>query len=138
MINEIDKKIINMLYKDSSLSSDAIAKELDVNKGTIRNHLIKLKKFNIINNYTIRAKFYKLDMTEAIVGLAFYPENYMVALNHLRSFDFVKEVYRTSGDHSAIAMVISNSEEIESDIKKIKDIKGVKDVYPSFVQELIK
>jgi DNA-binding Lrp family transcriptional regulator len=138
MFNKIDKNIINALYDNASLSNDEIAKMLNVSRGTIRNRLIKLEQEGIIKNYSIRARLHKIDLSEAIVGLDIMPEEYINALDSVSKLDFVKEVYRTSGDHSALIMIITNSDEIKDKIQEINKVKGIRNTYPSFIQEIIK
>lgn len=138
MFNKIDKEIINLLYCNGEISSDEIASKLDISKGTVRNRLIKLKDEGIIKNYSIRARWQKMGMAEAIVGLEIAPENYIQATKDIASYDWVNELYRVSGDHSAIAIVVSDNDTIQDKVADLLKVKGVKNVYPSFVQDLIK
>ncbi|ASI14099.1 Lrp-AsnC family transcriptional regulator [Candidatus Mancarchaeum acidiphilum] len=138
MFNKIDKDIINLLYYNGDISSDEIASKLGVSKGTVRNRLIRLKDEGVIKNYGIRAKLQKIGMAEVIVGLEIAPENYIQATKDIASYGWVNELYRTSGDHSVVAIIISDSETIQDKVADLLNVKGVKNVYPSFVQDLIK
>ncbi len=138
MFNKIDKDIITLLYSNGDISSDEIASKLGISKGTVRNRLIKLKDEGVIKNYSIRAKLQKIGMAEVIVGLEIAPENYIQATSDIASYGWVNEFYRTSGDHSAIAIIISDNDTIQEKVADLLKVKGVKNVYPSFVQDLIK
>ncbi|MCL4363417.1 AsnC family transcriptional regulator [Candidatus Marsarchaeota archaeon] len=138
MINIIDKKIIDLLNKNGRMSAMDMAKTLNVSKGTVRNRLIGLYKENIIFGYNARVRYKMLGMDEAIVGFEISPEFYTKALAAIKALDFVKEVYRTSGDHSAMARIVSDADEIDMHIESLESIEGIKKVYPSFIQEIIK
>ena len=138
MINMIDKKIIDLLGKNGRMSAIEMSKVLKVSKGTVRNRLIGLYKENIILGYNARIRYKMLGMDEALVGFEIAPESYMKALTAIKGLDFVKEVYRTSGDHAAMALVIANTDQMDKIIEDLQAIDGVRKVYPSFVQEIIK
>ncbi|MEM0154284.1 MAG: hypothetical protein QW814_00400, partial [Methanothrix sp.] len=63
---------------------------------------------------------------------------YMKAMNSIKELQFVKELYRSSGDHSAIAIIASDSDSIDSEIERMMSINGVRKVYPSYIQETVK
>ena len=138
MVNIIDKKIIDLLNKNGRMSAMDMAKTLNVSKGTVRNKLIGLYKENVIFGYNARVRYKMLGMDEAIVGFEIAPEFYTKALAAIKALEFVKEVYRTSGDHSAMARVVSDADEIDKHIESLEGIEGIKKVYPSFIQEIIK
>jgi Transcriptional regulators len=99
---------------------------------------MSLKNSKVVIGYKARARLKQIGMDEALVGIDILPEKYLDVISKLRDTESVKELYRTSGDHSAIALMVADSESIESEISKLKSIDGVRNVYPSFVQETVK
>ncbi|MCL4372423.1 Lrp/AsnC ligand binding domain-containing protein, partial [Candidatus Marsarchaeota archaeon] len=103
-----------------------------------RNRIAQLSDKSVIIGYKARARLGRLGMSEAIVGLDIMPESYAKAIESLSKLDFVKELYRASGDHSAIAIITADSEEIDEKMKRMMAIEGVRNTYPSYIQEVIK
>jgi len=138
MVDDIDKKIINTLSEDSTTSINDIAKVCKVSRGTVRLRINKLKQEGIILGSNAVVKYQNVGMVESVLGLDIAPEYYMSALDSLRKMDFVKHLYRTSGDHSAIAIVVAESIKIDNYIESIKNVKGIRNIYPAFVQDILK
>ncbi|MCL5434633.1 MAG: Lrp/AsnC family transcriptional regulator [Candidatus Marsarchaeota archaeon] len=138
MAKNIDKMLISKLIEDSDTPIAKLAQALGVSRGTVRNRLASLKSSKVLIGYKARARLKQLGMDEALVGIDILPEKYLDVISRLRDTESVKELYRTSGDHSAIALMVADSGAIESEISKLKGIEGVRNVYPSFVQETVK
>ncbi len=138
MAKNIDKMLISKLIEDSDTPIAKLAQALGVSRGTVRNRLTSLKSSKVLIGYKARARLKQLGMDEALVGIDILPEKYLDVISRLRDTESVKELYRTSGDHSAIVLMVADSGAIESEISKLKGIEGVRNVYPSFVQETVK
>ena len=138
MYNSIDSKIIDMLMGNARTPISSMAKKLSVSKGTVRNRLINLSRSRTIVGFKARVRFKQLGMEEVLVGFDIAPEHYMKAIGMLKKCDFIREVYRTSGDHSAMALVIESESKVEGKLKDLERIEGVRHVYPSFIQETVK
>jgi Lrp/AsnC family transcriptional regulator for asnA, asnC and gidA len=138
MAKNIDKMLISKLIEDSDTPIAKLAQALGVSRGTVRNRLTSLKSSKVLIGYKARARLKQLGMDEALVGIDILPEKYLDVISRLRDTESVKELYRTSGDHSAIVLMVADSGAIESEISKLKGIEGVHNVYPSFVQETVK
>ncbi len=80
----------------------------------------------------------KLGLSEVIVGLDISPEQYVNTLQKIKEVDYVKELYSTSGDHSAIAIIICGENEVYEYIRRMERIEGVRKVYPAIVNSVIK
>ena len=59
-------------------------------------------------------------------------------MDALKKQESVKELYTTSGDHTAIAVVVFSRDEMDSTIKRLASVEGVKKVYPAIVTEIAK
>lgn len=138
MVDELDIKILTAMDKDPDISIEQIAKTMGVSKGTIRNRIIKLKKDQILVGTSLKVKWRAIGMDEVYLGLDIMPEQYLKVLDSVKEFDFVKKLFSTSGDHSAIAYIVSKSNEMSGNISQIEGISGVKKIYPAFVTNIIK
>lgn len=138
MDKSLDSKIISMLMLDGRAPISSMAKRLSVSKGTVRNRLLHLSKSHTIVGYKARVRLGKLGMEEVLIGFDIAPERYIAAIDSLKRKDFIREVYRTTGDHVAIAVAIAGSEEIERRLSELSRIEGIRHIYPSFVQETVK
>jgi len=137
-MDDLDLKIVKVLSENCKISFRELAKMLNVSAGTVRNRLIFLEKEGIIVGCNGRFNYKKLGLSEIIVGFDIFPEQYVNTLQRIKELDFVKELYSTSGDHSAIAVVICNENEIYDYIRKMEKIEGVRKVYPAIVNSVIK
>jgi Lrp/AsnC family transcriptional regulator for asnA, asnC and gidA len=131
-----DIELIEDLEKDVRLED--IAKRHKISIATIRNHIKKLEEENIILGKKYRLRYKRIGMQEIILGLEVKPENLLDVINKLKKEKAVKELYRTSGDHVLIAMIIASNEGASDVLERIKNIEGVSKIYPSFVEEIEK
>ncbi|MCI4434799.1 MAG: AsnC family transcriptional regulator [Euryarchaeota archaeon] len=136
-MDDIDKKIVFLLIKNARLSLQDIADKIGVSKATVGNRLKNLEK-NAIIDYKARVDFNLFSMDDVIVGLDIMPEKYIDAIENISRLEFVIELYLTSGDHVAIARIISDKNEVQDKIAMIGRIDGVRKIYPAFVQKIVK
>ena len=140
MVDKLDTEIARYLIDNSKLSIRNLAKLCNVSPGTIRNHLQKMETDKQIIAYTTRLQGKRLGLEEAILGLDIMPEHYTKTLEELRKLTFIKSLFSTSGDHSAIAIVISKlyGKSLNECIAEIEATEGVRNVYPSIVNSTLK
>lgn len=140
MVDKLDTEIARYLIDNSKLSIRDLAKLCNVSPGTIRNHLQKMETDKQIIAYTTRLQGKRLGLEEAILGLDIMPEHYTKTLEELRKLTFIKSLFSTSGDHSAIAIVISKlyGKSMNECIAEIEATEGVRNVYPSIVNSTLK
>ncbi|MGE9811300.1 Lrp/AsnC family transcriptional regulator [Ferroplasma acidiphilum] len=140
MVDKLDTEIARYLIDNSKLSIRDLAKLCNVSPGTIRNHLQKMETNKQIIAYTTRLQGKRLGLEEAILGLDIMPEHYTKTLEELRKLTFIKSLFSTSGDHSAIAIVISKlyGKSLNECIAEIEATEGVRNVYPSIVNSTLK
>uniref|UniRef100_UPI00307DE324 Lrp/AsnC family transcriptional regulator n=1 Tax=Ferroplasma sp. TaxID=2591003 RepID=UPI00307DE324 len=102
--------------------------------------LQKMETNKEIIAYITRFQGKKLGMEEAILGLDIMPEQYTRTLEKLRELNFIKSLFSTSGDHSAIAIIISElyGKSMNECISEIEHTDGVRNVYPSIVNSTLK
>ncbi len=138
MLDKIDLKIMNILENNSRISIKNIAKECNLNQGTIRNRIEKLKKNGVILGYKARIKYDTIGMEEVILGINIAPEYFIQVMRELKSNPYISELYKTSGDHSAVAMIVATHDRMDELLPKIQKIEGIINIYPAFIQGTVK
>ncbi len=138
MLDKIDLKIMNILENNSRISIKNIAKECNLNQGTIRNRIEKLKKNGVILSYGARIKYDTIGMEEVILGINIAPEYFIQVMKELKSNPYISELYKTSGDHSAVAMIVATHNRMDELLPKIQKIEGIINIYPAFIQGTVK
>jgi Lrp/AsnC family transcriptional regulator for asnA, asnC and gidA len=126
-LDDIDKRIIQLLQENSRITLVDIAKEIgELTENAIRYRIDKLEDEGFIANYTIRLnpkKFGKNIM--AIFDLNVLPENINEVLDYLKSIDPLTEIYLTTGNYSIIAIgYFENNNAVTKFITE--DLKNVK------------
>ncbi|MEM0159235.1 MAG: hypothetical protein QXT89_00465 [Candidatus Micrarchaeaceae archaeon] len=136
MTDALDRKIIETLFHDRKMSR--VAALCGISKGTLRNRLNAMSKSGLLLGYEPRVRFKQLGMEDVLVGLDVDPGSYMDSLDALKRLDFVKELYLTSGDHSAIARIVVQRDELRARLKDMEKISGVRHIYPAVINEIAK
>ncbi len=138
MADEIDVKLVHMLSRNSDLTNAELAKSLHLTEGSIRSRKKRLKAERVILGYSTRARYQLLDEVQMLTGLDIMPEKFREVLSRLSKIEEISELYATSGDHVAIFVAVVPSQRVNSFISGIERIEGIRKVYPSLVQEVLK
>lgn len=138
MVDDLDLMIVQRLMENPEYTMEELAKALGVSKGTIAIRIKKLRSSGIIVGRSVRVYWKSLGYQDAFIGLDISPEKYMGVLERLKGLDFVKEVYGTSGDHSAIVYVVEKEKDFPSAVSKLEEIEGIRKVYPALVVNILK
>ena len=130
-MDDINKKILSDLKKDSRTPFLKIAKELNVTEGTIRQRVAKLKDEGTIKKFTIDTK----DNSKAVIGIYTNPETKnQEIIDELKKLDLMK-IYEVAGDFDLICILKDEDQgKIKEKIEKMKIIKGMGDIklFPVF------
>jgi Lrp/AsnC family transcriptional regulator, regulator for asnA, asnC and gidA len=107
-MDKIDKKILNILQDDCTISYQKIAEKLQVGASTIHYRIQKLIKQNIIIHFSVILNPEKVGFNNtAVIGLNVDPMKMYETAEHLASFEEVQSVATASGDHDIILQIIS-------------------------------
>ena len=136
MRNKIDEKIIELLMSHGRMPINEIAERCGVSEATARNRIAALIEEKVILGYKARIKPGS-GIEQVIIGIDVLPERYVHVADALKSNSEIKELYKTSGDHSMVA-IASLSGDPSALIKNIEKISGVAKVYPAFIQGVVK
>lgn len=141
MIDDKNAKIIKILQQNARTPYTKIAKKLGITETAIRKRVSQLKKRGVIEKFTVVISPKKLGYSSvAQVGIDLLPENFLNAVKTISSYEEVKELYISSGDHMIVAEVwAENQEKLNNFIsEKINTIEGVKKVCPAIILEKVK
>jgi len=141
MLDERDRMIIDMLTKDARTPFTEIAKKLGISETAVRKRVRALEEEGVIEQYTIKVNPSKLGYTlVSLTGVDTRPERIFIVAEELKKFDFVKELYLTSGDHMIMTEIWAKDGQDLSDIlsNKIGKLEGVTKVCPAIILEKLK
>ena len=141
IMDDKDKKIIEILRENSRAPYTKIAKELGVTEATVRKRISELEKKGIIKKYTIEVNPEKLGYcTVTILGMDVEPRYLLEAAKKLAEMDETRWVATSTGDHMIMCEIwAKNTEELMKILtNKIGKIRGVKDLCPAIILERIK
>jgi len=141
LLDERDMVIIEMLTKDARTPFTEIAKVLGISETAVRKRVRALEEAGVIKQYTIVIDPSKLGYNlVSLTGIDTLPEKIFEVASKLKEFDFVRNVYLTSGDHMIMAEIWAKDGNDLSDIisNKIGKIDGVIKVCPAIILERLK
>lgn len=110
-LDEIDRKILNYLIKDSRMSFQEIARELVVSGGTVHVRVNKMKEMGIITGSKIVVDVQKLGMEVcAFIGVNLVNAKVLdTVLKNINYLDQIVEVHYTTGQYSLLLKVYAKS-----------------------------
>jgi len=141
LLDERDKIIIEILTKDARTPFTEIAKALGISETAVRKRVKALEEAGVIKQYTIVIDPSKLGYNlVSLTGIDTLPEKIFEVAEKLKEFEFVRNVYLTSGDHMIMVEVWAKDGNDLSDIisNKIGKIEGVVKVCPAIILERLK
>ena len=111
-LDEIDKKIIEMLQEDSRKPFVEIAKELGLSDPTIHVRVKKLQEAGIIEKFTAVLVPAKVEKgIAAFVEINVKPNTIEDVIEHLDGLEEVLEIHETFGDYDLIAKLRAKTNE---------------------------
>ena len=139
-IEETDKKILNILVDNSKLSLRQIAKKANVSVATVMNHIKKLEKEGIINQYTTKLDYEKIGydiivMVEIRVSRGKLFEVEKKIANHPNVF----AVYDITGPFDSLVLArFHTRRQLDNFIKKLQTYEFVERTETKLILNTIK
>jgi len=107
-MDEIDKKILNILQKNDKTQYQKIAEQLNLGASTVHYRIKKLMKNGIITNFSAIIDPERVGYTTtAVIGLNVDPLKMHDIARHLTTHNEVQVVTTSSGDHDLIIEVLA-------------------------------
>ena len=140
-LDEVDRRIIQLLEQDSRRSFNDIAKKLKLSESAIRKRVMLLQNKKIIKKFTIQVDPTKIGANSvSIVGVDVEPTKLLEAANKLCDISEIRSVATASGDHMIMTEIwTKDGRELTKLIsEKIGTIEGVRKICPAMILEKFK
>ncbi|MEM2034808.1 MAG: Lrp/AsnC family transcriptional regulator, partial [Candidatus Caldarchaeum sp.] len=106
-VDELDKKILSILYEDGRASFADIGRKLGVSENTVRFRFNRLVRSGVIRRITALVDHSKLGLkNSAALMIKIDPSELDRVLEELKAMREVHNIYQLSGDYDAIAVVV--------------------------------
>ncbi len=122
-LDEIDRKILDLLQRDARMTNVAIAAEVGLTAPSVLERIRKLEQRGVIQGYTAKINPAALGkiLTAFIRLLVAYDEKYAAGIEALRSDPDVLECYHVAGEDCLIIKTrLTTPGELEALINRIR------------------
>ena len=121
-IDDIDKKIVNILLFDADITNREIAVKCKIALGTVNNRINKLKKLGVIKKKTIMVDYEKLGyQIEVLIALKIRKGSFYEIEKELAADKNVFLVMDITGDYDAeILARFHTKRELDAFVKKLQ------------------
>ena len=119
MIDNLDKRILEIMKKDSRCPYVEIAEKLGVSEGTVRSRVHKMTEDGIIRGFTIKTSSKNVKaLVEVRIDVNTDTEE---IARKLSEYDGVTEVFEVTGDQDIIAIVdVESSQSLNEIIERVR------------------
>ncbi|MCX8084202.1 MAG: Lrp/AsnC family transcriptional regulator [Calditerrivibrio sp.] len=129
MIDDVDRKLLNLLINNARISYADMAKEVDLSSPSVIDRVKKLENAGIIKSYSANVNYKAIGYDIlAFIGISLDSAQSISDFEkNISTFDDdIIECHHVTGDFTMIAKVITkNTDSLSNLIKKIRNIKGV-------------
>lgn len=134
-IDDIDKKILNILQEDARTPFSRIAKMLNLSEATIHMRIKRMISNGIIKGFYVDIDPEKIGLSVvAFVLIKADPKKYLDVASKLLEMKEVYEVHEVTGEYTILIKVrVTNREDLAKVLDKIGNIEGVNGTYTMFV-----
>jgi len=139
-LDDIDKKILNILQQDSRIPFSRLAKMLNLSEATIYVRIKRLKESGVIKGFYTEIDYDKIGLNVvAFVLIKADPKRYENILKQLTEIKEIYEIYDVTGEYYAMAKVrVPTREDLAKVLDKIGGMEGVISTYTMLVLRVIK
>jgi DNA-binding Lrp family transcriptional regulator len=126
-LDQLDRRILDMLESDARIAVSTIARELGLARATVKERMDKLEKSGIISGYTIRInEALARRRIAAHILIDIDPQQTKTVTGRLEKISQVRGLYAISGSHDLIAILrTETTEELDDVIDQIGATPGV-------------
>ncbi|AOL17062.1 AsnC family transcriptional regulator [Sulfolobus sp. A20] len=139
-LDDIDKKILNILQQDSRIPFSRLAKMLNLSEATIYVRIKRLKESGVIKGFYTEIDYDKIGLSVvAFVLIKADPKRYENILKQLTEIKEIYEIYDVTGEYYAMVKVrVPTREDLAKVLDKIGGMEGVTSTYTMLVLRVIK
>jgi DNA-binding Lrp family transcriptional regulator len=126
-MDDIDRKLIALLRADARASLAALAKQLHVARGTVRNRLTRLEESGVIVGYTLRLKAQVEEQhIRALMTVLVEGNRTEAVIRALRGDPAVSALHSTNGRWDIVAELRAESlEAFDRVLARIRLVEGI-------------
>ncbi len=126
-LDDIDRKILTILQKNSRTPLREISKEVGLAESTVYERIKKLKEHGVIKKFTVILDPDALGFTLlAFILIKSKAGKYSHVASELKKYPQIVEIYETTGDYDMLVKIRTrNSEELNEFLDTIGEIEGV-------------
>ena len=127
--DSLDKQLVELLMQDARVSSNVLAKQLNISSSTVRRRMKKLVEHGIIHIIALPEPSKIGKFMEAVIALDVSHEKINLVVEKLSKYPEVRWIAVTSGRFDIMAYVWLNSTEylykfIEEDVGRLEGIRN--------------
>ncbi len=124
MIDNLDKRILEIMKKDSRCPYVDIADQLGVSEGTVRSRVHKMTEDGVIRGFTIKTNSKNVKaLVEVSIDVNTDTEE---IARRMSEYDGVTEVFEVTGDQDIIAIVdVESTQNLNDIIEKVRKYDNV-------------
>lgn len=141
MIDEVDKKILNLLQKNGRMTNAEIARQLQMAPSGILERIRKLEKRGVIKNYEVRLDHKKLGLVLTVFILVKTADSVgsTVIGHEIAKIEEVQEVFYIAGEFNYLVKArVAHTDALTELLKKFGRVEGVIDTRTTLVlQEIL-
>jgi Lrp/AsnC family transcriptional regulator for asnA, asnC and gidA len=139
-LDEVDKKILTILQKNSRTPLREISKEVGLAESTVYERIKKLKDKGIIKKFTVMLDPEALGFTIlAFILIKSKAGMYSHVASELKQYPQIVEIYETTGDYDMLVKIRTcGSDELNEFLDRIGSIEGVESTHTMVVLKVHK
>jgi Lrp/AsnC family transcriptional regulator for asnA, asnC and gidA len=128
-LDDIDRRILNLLVQDAKLAYSEIARQLHVSGGTIHTRMTRLEELGVVRGATLNLDLAKVGFgIQAFLGIFLLKSSYCDSvIAHLRDIQEVGSLYFTTGSYNLFARIICRDTQHLRNVlhDRVQQIEGV-------------
>ncbi|AWR98861.1 AsnC family transcriptional regulator [Metallosphaera hakonensis JCM 8857 = DSM 7519] len=139
-LDNVDRKILNILQKDSRTPFSRLAKMLDLSESTIHMRVKRLVKEGVIKNFGIEIDLDRIGLNVlAFILIKAEPKKYEDILRKLEEMKEIYDIYDVTGEYYALLKVrVRSREDLAKVLDYIGKLEGVTSTYTMVALRTIK
>ncbi|MFA4661729.1 Lrp/AsnC family transcriptional regulator [Pyrococcus kukulkanii] len=140
VLDDVDKKIIEILQKDGKVPLREISKITGLAESTIHERIKRLRESGILKKFTAIVDPEALGYTMlAFILIKVKAGKYSEVASKLVKYPEIMEVYETTGDYDMVVKIrTKNSEELNNFLDMVGSIDGVEGTHTMIVLKIHK
>lgn len=140
MIDDKDRKIIEILLDNGRATFTEMAKKIGVTEAAVRKRVKRLEETGIIKKYTTIVDHKALGYSiVGLVGVDAESDKLLRIAEAISTHDWAKKVWITTGDHMIMVEVWATDNSVFMKVlEEIGKLEGVTKVCPAIVLETVK